>query len=116
MISYVACAVGSEKAEDICSIDVKERLKKVASLKKKKSRKEMAGCCSTLRQRKKRRITTISSQCDKLAAEILGFCNFFLFLIDEYGVAERTQGGRREERRIVKGKGLKRCLFTFFFN
>jgi hypothetical protein len=41
MISYVARAAGSEKVEDICSIDVKERLKKVASLKKKKSSKEM---------------------------------------------------------------------------
>jgi ribosomal silencing factor RsfS len=39
MISYVARAVGSEKAEDICSIDVKERLKKWHLLKKKKIKK-----------------------------------------------------------------------------
>ena len=83
MISYVASAAGSEKAEDIRSIDVRERLKKVVSLKKKKSSKEIDAAARCGKEEKKRRITTISSQCGKLA-EILGFCNFFFFLIYEY--------------------------------
>ncbi|RDX71311.1 hypothetical protein CR513_49363, partial [Mucuna pruriens] len=76
--SMTSETAGIEKEEDASAIDVKERLKKVTSMKKKKSRRWMLlheqllvrlqqGMQSLLQPRKKRRHATISSQYGKQA-------------------------------------------------
>ncbi|XP_020968106.1 uncharacterized protein LOC107615209 [Arachis ipaensis] len=75
---------GTGKAEDAPVTDVKERHKKVASVKKKKSRRWMLllGVQGLPWQREKiRRLTTISSLCGKQADKWQSTCIFSLFIL-----------------------------------